>query len=76
VTLHGDQLSASLALDPRCDLLGITTASCRMVGNGSLQLVGVGLGLLSPTTLTITATPGTGLHDPAMGDNTTHVTLG
>jgi RNA polymerase sigma factor (sigma-70 family) len=75
VTLTADQLAASLSLDPRCDLLGINTATCRLSGDGSLRLVGVG-GLLSPTTLTITATPGSGLHDPSMGDNTTHVTLG
>jgi hypothetical protein len=47
-----------------------------MVGAGNIQLLGVGLGLLSPTTLTITATPASGLHDPAMGDNTTSVVLG
>jgi hypothetical protein len=76
VTLTGNQLSASLTLDPHCDLLGVNTASCRMVGAGNIQLVGLGLGLLTPTTLTITATPASGLHDPAMGDNTTSVVLG
>jgi RNA polymerase sigma factor (sigma-70 family) len=76
VTVAADQLAASLNLDPRCDLVGINTATCRVVGDGSLQMLAAGLGLLSPTTLTITLAPGQGLHDPAMGDNTTHVTLG
>ena len=76
VTLTADQLSASLALDPRCTPLGINTATCQVVGAGRLQLLAAGLGLLTPTTLTITAAPGAGLHDPAMGDNTARVMLG
>ena len=76
VTVTADQLSASLNLDPRCTLLGINTATCQVVGAGRLQMLAAGLGLLAPTTLTITAAPGAGLHDPAMGDNTTRVTLG
>jgi hypothetical protein len=75
VTLSADRLAASVSLDPRCDLVGINTATCRVSGDSSLQLAGVG-GLLGPTTITITATPGPGLHDPSPGDNTTHVTLG
>ena len=70
VTVTADQLSASLSLDPRCTLLGINTATCQVVGAGRLQMLAAGLGLLTPTTLTITASPGAGLHDPAMGDNT------
>ncbi len=76
VTVTADQLSASLNLDPHCTLLGVNTATCHVVGAGRLQLLAAGLGLLSPTTLTITAAPGAGLHDTAMGDNTTRVTLG
>jgi hypothetical protein len=76
ITMTADQLSASLNLDPRCTLLGVNTATCHVVGAGRLQLLAAGLGLLSPTTLTITASPGAGLHDPSMGDNTTRVTLG
>jgi hypothetical protein len=75
VTLTADHLAASVSLDPRCDLLGINTATCRLAGDGSLQLVGLG-GLLGPTTLTITVAPGPGLHDPSPGDNTTRVVLG
>ena len=76
VTVTADQLSASLNLDPRCTLLGINTATCQVVGAGRLQMLAAGLGLLAPTTLTITASPGGRLHDPAMGDNTAHITLG
>jgi hypothetical protein len=75
VTLSADHLAATVSLDPHCDLLGVNTASCRLSGDGSLRLVAAG-GLLGPTTLTITASPGAGLHDPSTGDNTTHVTLG
>jgi RNA polymerase sigma factor (sigma-70 family) len=75
VTVTADHLSASLALDPRCTLLGINTATCQMIGPGRLQLLAAGLGFPTPTTLTITAAPGAGLHDPAMGDNTAHITL-
>jgi hypothetical protein len=75
VTLAADRLAASLSLDPRCELLGVNTAICRVAGDGSLRLVGIG-GLLGPTTITITLMPSGGLHDPAMADNTTHVTLG
>jgi hypothetical protein len=39
-------------------------------------MLAAGLGGLTPTNLTITASPGAGLHDPAMGDNTAHITLG
>ncbi len=76
VTVTADQLAASLSLDPRCTLVGISTATCQLVGAGRLQMLAAGLGLLAPTTLTITAAPGSGLHDPATGDNTTHITLG
>ena len=76
VTVTAGQLSASLSLDPRCTLLGVNTATCQVVGAGRLQMLAAGLGILTPTTLTITASPGGGLHDPAMGDNTTHITLG
>jgi hypothetical protein len=74
--MTADRLSASLNLDPRCTLLGVNTARCRIVGAGRLQMLAVGIGLLTPTTLTITVIPGTGLHDPSMGDNTARVTLG
>jgi len=76
VTVTGDRLSASLNLDPRCTLLGVNSATCRITGAGTLRLVAAGLGLVGPTTLTITAAPGAGLHDTAMADNTTHVSLG
>jgi hypothetical protein len=76
VTVTADQLTASLNLDPHCTLLGINAATCRVVGPGRLQMLAAGLGILTPTTLTITASPGTGLHDPAMGDNTAHLMLG
>jgi len=76
VTVSGDQLSASIDLDPRCTLLGINTATCRITGAGTLRMLAAGLGVVHPTTLTITAAPGGGLHDTAMGDNTTRVSLG
>ena len=37
-------------------------------------MLAVGLGLVAPTTLTTTASPGTGLHDPAVDDNTVRLT--
>jgi RNA polymerase sigma factor (sigma-70 family) len=75
VTITADHLAATVDLDPRCDLLGVNRATCRMNGAGSLQLLAASLPLV-PTTLTITAAPGAGLSDPSTGDNTTSVVLG
>ena len=75
VTVTADRLAASINLDPRCDLIGINRATCRITGPGSLQLLAAGISL-TPTTLTVTAAPGQGLSDPAPGDNTAQVTLG
>ena len=74
VMVSADRLAATVNLDPRCDLIGVNQASCRLDGSGSLQMLAASLPL--PTVLTITATPGPGLTDPSMDDNTTHVTLG
>jgi len=76
VTMTANQLAASLSLDPHCTLLGVNTATCQVVDGSRLQLLAAGLGLLAPTTLTVTASPGPGLHDTAMGDNTASVVLG
>ena len=78
VTVTADRLAASLNLDPRCDLRrrqhGHLPGGRR---DGSLQMLAVGLALLSPTTLTITAAPGAGLHDPSTGrQHRRSVTLG
>ncbi len=75
VTVTADQLAVGLDLDPRCDLVAVRTATCRMVGDGSLQMLAAGLAL-TPTTLTISVAPGPGLHDPATGDNTAQLVLG
>ncbi|MDX6371433.1 MAG: hypothetical protein QOD98_421 [Nocardioidaceae bacterium] len=75
VIVTADHLAASLDLDPRCDLIGLNQATCRIHGPGSLQLLAAGVSP-TPTTLTITAAPGQGLHDPAMGDNTARIILG
>ena len=74
VMISADRLAATVDLDPRCDLIGVNQASCRLDGSGSLQMLAASLPL--PTVLTITATPGPGLTDPSMEDNTTHVTMG
>jgi hypothetical protein len=74
VTITSDQPATTVGLDPRCDPVGAGRATCRISGAGSLQLLTGSLPLTS-TTLTITATPGDGLHDSSMGDNTTRVTL-
>ncbi len=74
VTVTADRLAATVNLDPRCDLVAVNTATCRMAGDGSLQMLAGAL--VAPTTLTITATPGAGFTDPSTGDNTTRVTLG
>ena len=74
VTVTSDQLSLSLTLDPRCTLLGVGTATCRLTGPSSLSMTTVTL--LMPTTLTFTAAPQDGFTDPAMGDNTASVTVG
>jgi RNA polymerase sigma factor (sigma-70 family) len=75
VTLTADRLAATLDLDPRCDLIGVSRATCRLNGGGDLRLIAVSVPLV-PTTLTITATPADGLTDPAMDDNTASVVLG
>ena len=75
VTITADQLAATVDLDPRCDLLGVNRATCRVDGGATLQMLAATLPLV-PTTLTITAAPGGGLTDPSTGDNTTSVTLG
>jgi hypothetical protein len=74
--VSADQLSVSVQLDPRCDLLRVDTATCRLSGDGSLTMVAAGAGVVTPTTLTITVAPGAGLHDPSTGDNTARVVLG
>ena len=76
VTVTADQLSASLNLDPRCTLLGINTATCQVVGAGRLQMLAAGLGLLAPTTLTITAVAGRRAARPGHGRQHARVTLG
>jgi hypothetical protein len=74
VTISSDQLTGTVELDPRCDLVSTGHASCQIAGGGDLILL-TGSLPLSSTTLTITATPGDGLHDPSMDDNTTSIVL-
>jgi len=74
VTITSDQPAATLHLDPRCDLVGLNGATCRISGAGVLEFTAGTLPLTS-TTLTITATPGEGLHDQVTGDNTARITL-
>jgi hypothetical protein len=74
VTITSDQPAATLHLDPRCDLVGVNRATCRISGAGLLEFTAGTLPLTS-TTLTITATPAEGLHDQQTGDNTARVVL-
>ena len=72
VTVTADQLSASLDLDPRCTLLGIDTATCRVVGARPLQMLAAGLASWRRPRSPITAVgPGDRAARPVqLGDNT------
>jgi RNA polymerase sigma factor (sigma-70 family) len=74
VIITSDQPAATLDLDPSCDLVSVGRATCRISGEGRLDILAGSLPMTS-TTLTITATPGEGLHDDAMADNTARIIL-
>jgi hypothetical protein len=57
ITVTLDRPAAALHLDPRCDLIGLGSLTCRLTGPGTIRLA-VTPAPGAPTTLTAELSPG------------------